>query len=129
MLVLYSIGPFVEEYLGRNKFYLFYIISGVFSAFTHMLFTNNIEIPLVGASGSIWGIIVMFAFIHKNHELNFMFIPINIKAKYLIPIMFLIELACCVFYSIDNVSHLAHVGGAIMGFILILIDKRYHVSN
>ncbi|MFY7990783.1 MAG: rhomboid family intramembrane serine protease [Fluviicola sp.] len=82
-------------------------------------------IPMVGASGAIFGIMASFAILFPNTELMLLFPPIPLKAKWLIGGYFLIELyASFQDYKGDNVAHLAHVGGAIVGGILVLIWRR-----
>ncbi len=87
------------------------------------------NIPMVGASGAIFGIMAGFAFLFPNTELQILFFPMPIKAKYLIGVYFLIELYSS-FQQIqgDNVAHLAHVGGAVIGFIFVFIWNRNRKS-
>lgn len=92
------------------------------SAALHMLMVDGNN-PLVGASGSIWGITAMFALISPNQKLNLMFIPIDIKAKHLIGVLFLIEVILCLYGTQDSVSHWGHVGGAITGGLFFLYEK------
>jgi membrane associated rhomboid family serine protease len=79
---------------------------------------------VVGASGAIFGILMAFMLIFPNVELMLLFFPIPIKAKYLITIYILYELWQGVYYSeASNVAHFAHLGGALIAFILIKIWK------
>jgi len=76
--------------------------------------------PLVGASGAIEGVMVAFAMLYPNMELLVLFIPVPVKAKYLIPGFLLVEVYMSVNQQAgDNVAHLAHIGGAITGFLLV----------
>ncbi|MBI2259079.1 MAG: rhomboid family intramembrane serine protease [Flavobacteriia bacterium] len=80
----------------------------------------KIVTPMVGASGAIFGIMAAFAFLFPNTQLMLLFPPIPIKAKYLIGAYFVFELfASFQNRAGDNVAHLAHVGGAIVGFALV----------
>jgi membrane associated rhomboid family serine protease len=77
---------------------------------------------IVGASGAIFGIAVAFAALYPDLELMILFIPVPVKAKYLIPVYIALEIWSTISPSPqDNVAHLAHLGGALMGFILIKI--------
>ena len=77
---------------------------------------------IVGASGAIFGVVVAFATLYPDLELMLFFIPVPIKAKYLIPVYIGFEIWSSISPSAqDNVAHLAHLGGALMGFILIKI--------
>ena len=76
--------------------------------------------PVVGASGAIFGVLIAFGMLYPNMELMIMFIPVPIKAKYIIPVYILIELTLGVGqFGGDNVAHFAHLGGALLGFIMV----------
>ena len=123
MLAFISLAPIVENYLSTTrKFYIYYFICGIMSAVLHMTMVDG-NSPLVGASGSIWGMTTMFALISPNQKLNIMFIPIDIRAKHLIGILFLLEVLLCMIGSRDSVSHWGHVGGAITGVFLFMCEK------
>lgn len=78
------------------------------------------NVPMVGASGAIFGVLIAFGMIYPNAELMILFIPVPIKAKYIIPVYILIEISLGVGqFGGDNVAHFAHVGGAIIGFIMV----------
>ena len=80
---------------------------------------------MVGASGAIMGVLIAFAYYNPNTELMLIFLPIPIKAKYFIPILMVLEMTLGVAnFQWDNFAHWAHIGGAIAGFILVLIWKR-----
>lgn len=82
-------------------------------------------IPMVGASGAIFGILASFAILFPNTELQLLFPPIPIKAKWLIGGYFVLELYMSFQDKAgDNVAHLAHVGGAIVGAIIVLIWRK-----
>jgi membrane associated rhomboid family serine protease len=78
---------------------------------------------MIGASGAIYGIMAAFAYLFPNTELMLMFPPIPVKAKYLIPIYFLIEIYSN-FHVNDNVAHMAHIGGGITGLIIVYFWKK-----
>jgi membrane associated rhomboid family serine protease len=78
---------------------------------------------MIGASGAIYGIMAAFAYIFPNTELMLMFPPIPVKAKYLIPIYFLIEIYSN-FHVNDNIAHMAHIGGGLTGLILVYFWKK-----
>lgn len=75
---------------------------------------------LVGASGAVFGVLIAFGMLYPNLELMIIPIPVPIKAKYLIPIYIVIELVLGVGqFAGDSVAHFAHLGGALVGFIVI----------
>ncbi|MDP3467283.1 MAG: rhomboid family intramembrane serine protease [Daejeonella sp.] len=83
--------------------------------------------PMVGASGAIFGVLIAFGMLFPNAELFIMFIPVPVKAKYIIPVYVLLELFLGVKqFSGDSVAHFAHLGGALFGFILV---KMWHLKR
>lgn len=81
--------------------------------------------PMVGASGAVFGLLAAFALLFPNTELQLLFPPIPVKAKYLIGGYFVLEIYSSFHQTAgDHVAHLAHVGGAIIGGIIVLIWKR-----
>jgi membrane associated rhomboid family serine protease len=86
--------------------------------------------PLVGASGAIFGLLVAFGMLYPNMELMIMFIPVPVKAKYIIPIYIVIELWLGVGqYGGDNVAHFAHLGGAILGYFMVKLWRLQRPNN
>jgi len=86
--------------------------------------------PLVGASGAIFGLLVAFGMLYPNMELMILFIPVPVKAKYIIPVYILIEISLGFGqFAGDNVAHFAHLGGALIGFILIKLWKVKSPGN
>lgn len=85
--------------------------------------------PMVGASGAVFGLLLAFAYLFPNMPLYFMFIPVPIKAKYFVGAYILIELYLGFSSPGSSIAHLAHVGGALFGYILIKawgIKKGYY---
>lgn len=92
-------------------------------------FMQSYLTPAVGASGAIYGILVAFAFIVPNAELMLLFVPVPIKAKYFVPGLLLIDLYLglsgkSIFGSGGGIAHFAHIGGAIVGFIMMWYWKK-----
>ena len=81
---------------------------------------NSYNSSLVGASGAIYGILVAFAYTFPNSELMLLFPPIPVKAKFLVPGLIMLD----VFFgfssfTIGPIAHFAHLGGAMIGFIMV----------
>ena len=89
---------------------------------------NAYETPMVGASGAIFGVLAAFAVVYPNLPLYIMFIPIPIKAKYLIGGYFLINVYSAVtgatLLGPSNTAYWAHIGGAVIGFITMYYWKK-----
>jgi membrane associated rhomboid family serine protease len=97
-------------------------------SYVEQVYAAVINVPMVGASGAIYGILMAFGMLFPNTQLMLLFPPIPIKAKY-----FVLILGGFAIYSQlmnsggDNVAHLAHLGGMLFAFIMIKIwakDKR-----
>ena len=79
----------------------------------------------VGASGAVYGVLVAFGMYFKDAKLALIFLPIPIAAKYFIPILIAIDVFFGMTdYSIGNIAHFAHIGGAIIGFIIAWYWKK-----
>ena len=90
--------------------------------------TNAIEayhVTMVGASGALYGVLAAFALIFPNARLMLLFPPIPIKAKYLVPILIVIDLfGAFTSYNIGSIAHFAHLGGAFTGIFIMLYWRR-----
>ncbi len=157
MFALFTFGSTLEYTMGSKRFLNFYLITGLGALALQMLvqaievhqiagnFTINItsftssnhehirtlsEIylsPMVGASGAIFGLLIAFGILYPDSELLILFIPVPVKAKYIIPAYVVLELILGVAqFSGDSIAHFAHLGGALFGFILI---KFWHLRR
>jgi len=98
-------------------------------------FYQTFHTPAVGASGALYGILVAFAFKFPNSELMLMFVPYPLKAKYFIPILLGLDL----FLGLTGksifggngtgIAHFAHLGGALIGYLLMLYFQRNQVKR
>lgn len=126
MFGLYIFGSYVERYIGSQKFFFLYFISGLGALIAHLgvqyyQFANmGVEYfrPVVGASGALMGVVMSFAVLFPNLKLMIIPIPIPIKAKYLAIGYVLFDLYSGVTGAQANVANFAHLGGAITGFII-----------
>ena len=81
---------------------------------------NQVDEPMVGASGAIFGVIMGFGLLFPNTQLFLLFPPIPVKAKYLVIFYGAYELYSGVYRAqTDNVAHFAHIGGMLFAFILV----------
>lgn len=83
--------------------------------------------PMLGASGAIYGVLVAFGVLYPNAKLALMFIPVPIAAKYFIPLILLLDLfsgVTGVSLFGANIAHYAHLGGAAIGFLLMLLWRK-----
>lgn len=123
MFALATIAPHVEEQLGSKKFLLFYLLCGIGAGILHLSFISS-NTPMIGASGAVYGVLLYFTFLRPEEKLYLFFIPIGIRAKFLIPVLLLIELYLATNSLKDGIGHWAHIGGAITGTTLYLLNKQ-----
>ncbi len=86
----------------------------------------------IGASGAVYGVLLAFGMLFPNAPMYFFFIPVPIKAKWMVLGMGAIELLIGLSESVgrsDGVAHFAHLGGMIFGFFIILYWKKKGTFN
>lgn len=133
MLSLFFLGPMVESSIGPKKFLGLYFISGFVALLAHFLIfnlpfllgqTTEIPLPILGASGAVYGVTIAFATLFPQRELMLLFPPIPIKAWVMAILLIGIGLYQGITGSGGNVAHFAHLGGALAGFVLASHWKR-----
>ncbi len=137
MLVLWMFGAEIERHWGSKEFLKYYFICGIGAGliqviFNAWIFPVNGMIPVVGASGAIYGLLLAFALMFPNREiflLLFFVLPVRIQAKYLVMIFAGISLFSGIFGSNNNVAHFAHLGGMLVGFIYLKLDWRLNALS
>jgi membrane associated rhomboid family serine protease len=121
MYALWMFGTALEKVWGPKKFLFFYIICGLAAAVAQLFFSSS---PAVGASGAIMGLLAAFAYLFPNTEFFIIPLPFPIKAKYMVAVYAAIDLFGGINKSADNVAHFAHLGGLVMGFILVIFWNK-----
>jgi rhomboid protease GluP len=127
MLVFFFIGMAFEQRIGWRKFLPIYLITGICGSLTHAVLNLGSPIPLVGASGAIFGIMGAFAYSYPNDEvvmpipLGFIMIIRRIKVVYAVLIFAVMETIIVLIGSQDNTAHFAHIGGLISGVVIAAI--------
>ena len=123
MYSLYIFGKAVEQIIGRQRFTILYFAAG-FAAAAAQLGVQALDpaiqgVPTVGASGCVYGVIVAFAMIFPEARLTLIFPPVTLSAKWMAIIFIGIELFTGVTGTQAGVAHFAHLGGALIGWLLI----------
>jgi membrane associated rhomboid family serine protease len=132
MLSLYMFGSWIEERLGAQRFLLYYLLCGFGALILHFLVTwyslqqgadTSPDIPMLGASGAIFGILTAFGMLYPDAIIQPLIPPIPMKAKYAVLTYAGIELLLGVSGYQSGVAHFAHLGGALFGFLLLKFWK------
>jgi membrane associated rhomboid family serine protease len=138
MFALFMFGSVIERAWGTKRYLIYYLVTGIGAGLVQLLVWHIMGIQFgitIGASGAVFGLLLAFGMLFPNAPLFLMFIPIPIKAKYMVIGYGLIEFFFGVFNrSGDNVAHFAHLGGMLFGIILILYwrkkeNRYYHRSQ
>ncbi len=142
MYTLYVFGSVLERMIGEKKFLIFYFVCGLGAAALH----TGVEFlqahsylsaiaegsqaaaqsyhalkltPTVGASGAIYGVLIGYAMLFPESRLTLIFPPVTLSAKVWVLIFAGIELLTGVTGTVGGVAHFAHLGGMLIGFLLI----------
>ena len=83
-----------------------------------------INIPVVGASGAVFGLLAAFGMLYPNRVIYLIIPPIPLKAKYFVIIFGLFELYLGISNAQTGIAHFAHLGGALFGFLIVLYWRR-----
>ena len=127
MLFLWVFGDNIEDAMGHLRFIMFYLMCGIFAALFHTWMNPESEIPLVGASGAVAGVIAAYLILHpkvKVWVLALWRIPIRITAAWAIGIWIAYQFVSVLFEGEENVAWWAHIGGLLAGATLILLMRR-----
>lgn len=126
MMVLLSFGPIIERWWGKWRFLAFYLLCGISGAFMFSvlcLFPGLIGLSkhatLVGASGSIFGLLIAAATLYPRQNMRVMFLPIELRLRVVAGILFGITLLSLLVGAQNAGGEAAHLGGLVTGFMLI----------
>jgi membrane associated rhomboid family serine protease len=134
MYALYMFGTAVEAVWGPKKFLFYYLFTGL-GALALQFIVQAIElqqgapgwsanVPMLGASGAVFGILAAYGMQFPNNEIHLMLPPVSLKAKYFVLIYAAIEIGMGLSPYQTGVAHFAHVGGALFGFLLIMFWRK-----
>ena len=125
MLILWMFGSQLEAIWGPRRFLKYYFVTGIGAGITNAVFEPGSGIPIVGASGAIYGLLLAFGMHFPNRPILLYFL-FPIKAKYFVILMGAVEFFSSFTPGRDGVAHLAHLGGLLFGwFYLKEIPMRW----
>ncbi|MGA2462813.1 MAG: rhomboid family intramembrane serine protease [Thermodesulfobacteriota bacterium] len=113
-LALWMFGGELESYWGSRKFLRYFLFCGIGAGICTVIFTPYQFIPVIGASGAIYGILLAFGWLFPN-RLIYIYFLFPIPAKYMVIIFGLIELFSSMEGTGGGVAHLTHLGGLLFG--------------
>ncbi len=116
LLALYMFGGELENYWGSKKFLFYFFFCGVGAGICTVIFSPYQFIPVIGASGAIYGLLLAFGWLFPNRPILIYFL-LPIPAKYFVIIFGLIEFFSSMSGSGGGVAHLTHLGGLLFGLL------------
>jgi membrane associated rhomboid family serine protease len=111
---LWMFGGELENYWGSKKFLFYFLYCGIGAGICTAILSSN---PVIGASGSIFGILLAFGWLFPNRPILLMFFPVPIPAKYMVILFGFIEIYSSRGGTVGGISHLTHLGGLLFGII------------
>ena len=132
MLYMWIFADNIEDSLGPKKFIIFYLLSGIGAATAQILMDTHSQVPMVGASGAIGGVLGAYLINHPNARV-LVLIPfgffsqlIKIKALYVLGFWFVLQFINSAMMSSQGggVAYAAHIGGFVSGVVLILFFNK-----
>ncbi len=136
MFAVFMFGPPLESIWGPRRFLFFYFFAGFGALALHLsvqyfqiqsgaVSPYSINVPMLGASGAVFGLLLGFGMMFPESIIQLIFPPIPIKAKYFVLIYAGLELFLGLSGFESGVAHFAHLGGALFGFLLILYWRKF----
>ena len=136
MFALWMFGKTLEMELGSQRFFTYYMVCGIGAAILQLGVGYAeyapavkamgeygamylLQIPTVGASGAVFGLLLAFGVLHPNSTIMLIFPPVAMKAKWFVVVYGLIELLFGLSGYQSGVAHFAHLGGMLWGFALL----------
>lgn len=127
MLFLWVFGDNIEDAMGHIRFIMFYLMCGIFAALAHTYMLPDSDLPLIGASGAVAGVISAYLILHpkvKVWVLALWRIPIRITAAWALGIWILAQIVSLFFANEEAIAWWAHLGGLLAGAVFILFMRR-----
>jgi membrane associated rhomboid family serine protease len=131
MLFLWVFGDNVEDDMGHGRFLFFYLACGVAGGIVHILMSDMPEVPLIGASGAISGVVSAYVLLHPRVRLwvlLFKFLPVPLTAAVALGLWIIAQFAMPFLAEKAQIAWWAHIGGIVMGSILIWPLRRAEVA-
>lgn len=120
LFMLWMFGTEVEYSMGTKSFSRFYFLSGISGGLLHLAIFHNEAVPMLGASGAIYGVLAAYWLMFPDRHLYIWFL-FPVKVRWAIPGLFLLS----ILIAPQGVAHFAHAGGAICGLIYLKMDWRW----
>ena len=129
MFALWMFGMELENLWGSKKFLIYYTICGLGAAIANLFIAPLFSLvgPTIGASGSVYGVLIAFGYLFPNRYI-YIYFMIPIKAWILVILYIGLEVFAVASQSQSGIAHIAHLGGAVVGIIYLLLTNKSKMS-
>ena len=133
MVFLYIFGDNIEDSMGHKKFLIFYLLSGIAAALLQASIDPESNIPMIGASGAIAGILGAYLVLHPKANVNVLFWLLIFITVIKVPAFIVLSIwIISQFFSVSmgnegGIAYFAHIGGFISGCLLIYFFKHSNI--
>jgi membrane associated rhomboid family serine protease len=124
MFILWMFGSELERYFGSREFFKYYCVTGVGAGILTWLTSFNSPVPVVGASGAIYGLLLAYG-LHFPNRLVYLWFFVPIKAKHLVIFLAVFEFVAGLSSTSSGIAHFAHLGGMLVGFFYLKSQEGY----
>lgn len=126
MFALWMFGMDLENDWGSKRFAWYYFLCGLGAGISNLLISPlfGTSGPTIGASGAVYGILLAFGMMYPNRPI-FVYFLLPIQAKYFVILYLALELYNGVTGTMDGIAHFAHLGGAAVGFLILMSGERF----
>lgn len=130
MIFLWVFGDNVEDAMGHVRYLAFYLLCGIFAGLAHAWMAPDLEVPLIGASGAVAGVIAAYLMLHPRVRvwvLVFKILPMQVSAAIVLGVWILTQIVMVLRPEVGPVAWWAHIGGLLAGTLLVPLLKRPNV--
>jgi len=118
MLMLWIFGGIMERTMGGAEFLRYFLVTGVGAGIVTLLFSPNSSVPVVGASGAIYGLMIAFAIFYPDAKVYLYFL-FPVTSRQMVIFLVILELAMSFSGTNPHVANVAHLGGMLVGYLYL----------
>ncbi len=127
MIFLWVFGDNVEDCMGHMRFLVFYLLCGIFAGLVHALVSVPSNIPMIGASGAVAGVIAAYLMLHPRVRVWVLVlwrVPLRVSAGLALGIWIALQIVSVFTDTGGNTAWWAHIGGLVAGAVLIIFMRK-----
>lgn len=124
MFVLLMFGSAIEAGLGWRRYLFLYLVSGMGAALFYIGITGVSSVPMLGASGAVFGVLAAYGFMFPNNKIFIPLVPVPIPAIFAIAMLGVLEFLLGAAGLEPGIANFGHLGGLITGVLLMSFWKR-----